>query len=118
MSRIVEHHVSKIIKLFVAHYTGPHEGRVRYRYSKLYTHEGDKGVVGEFSSAGEGVERHGCLYQRVFIIRVREWCEVGTYRFAGTNCFETARSRLLAVGESRFAKLSLGCFSMSFVRDF
>ena len=87
MSRIVEHHVSKIIKLFVAHYIGPHEGGVRYRYSKLYTHEGDKGVVGEFSSAGEGVERHGCLCQRVFIIRVQEWCEVGTYRFCSYKLF-------------------------------
>ena len=38
--------------------------------------------------------------------------------FAGTNCFETTRSQLLAVGESRFAKLSLSCFLMDFVRDF
>ena len=54
MRGIVEHHMSEIIKLIVAHNVGPHEGSVRNRYSKLHTHESDKGVVGKFSSAGEG----------------------------------------------------------------
>ena len=87
MSGIVEHHMSKIIKLIVAHNVGPHEGGVRNRYSKLHTHESDTGVVGKFSSAGEGMERHGCLCQRVFIIRVQEWGKVGAYRLCRYELF-------------------------------